>query len=507
VSETLPTARQQARSRARERAQRNALCGPLRPALHRRLADYDAFPPEMVAATHARALAIVEDIGIEFRDEESLALWRKAGAHVEDALVRVPGELLMSLVALAPAEFTLAARNPERSVTIGGRHTVFGPGYGAPNVIDFDWQRRPSTMADLANFYRLTQLAPAIQVNGGVIVEPTDVAIPLRHLHMVAEGFRLTDKPVLGPVTSRARAEDAIAMAGLVFGEDFVAQHPVYIALINSNSPRVWDETMLDALKVYARCGQAVLCQPFTMLGASMPANSAAVVALTCAEALTAIALMQIIRPGAPAIMGTGSGVASMKTGGPMVGTPESIWALFLATQMARHYRLPCRSIAGASCSKHPDMYAGYEAALKAMSTVLAGVNFINHTGGMLEGLLTMSYAKCAADYELMDLMHVTACDDDRDGADEALATIADVAPGGHFLGTAHTLEHYPYQPTLQDYNTYEQWDEEGRANTDERGRERARNLLDAYEAPALDTAIDTALTDYVERRTAELGD
>ncbi len=506
MTETLPTARQQARSRALKRERRNALCAPLKPALRRRLADYDAFPQEMVAKTHARALGIVEDIGIEFRDEESLALWRKAGARVEDALVRVPGELLMSLVALAPAEFTLAARNPERSVAIGGRHTVFGPGYGAPNVIDFDWRRRPATLADLENFYRLTHMASAIQVNGGVIVEPTDVAIPLRHLHMVAEGFRLTDKPVLGPVTSQERAEDAIAMAGLVFGADFVARNPVYIALINSNSPRVWDETMLAALKVYARCGQAVLCQPFTMLGASMPANSAAVVALTCAEALAAIALMQIIRPGAPAIMGAGSGVASMKTGGPMAGTPEGLWALFLAAQMARHYRLPCRTVAGASCSKHPDMFAGYEAAIKALPAVLAGVNFVNHTGGMLEGLLTMSYAKCVADYELMDLIHVAASDDDRDGADEALATIPDVAPGGHFLGTAHTLAHYPYQPTLQDYNTYEQWDEEGRVNTDERGRERARKMLDAYSKPDLDPAVDAALADYVARRSAELG-
>ena len=495
------TARRRARSRASERALRNAIDSPLRPTLRRRLADYDAFPAEMAAETHARVLRIVEDMGIEFRDDESLALWRKAGARVEGSLVRVPGALLMALLETAPSEFMLAARNPERSVVIGGRNTVFGPGYGAPNVVDLDWQRRPATLSDLENFYRLTQMAPAIQVNGGVIVEPTDIAIPLRHLHMVAQGFRLTDKPVLGPVTLAERAADAIAMAGLVFGEDFVDRNPVYIALINSNSPRVWDETMLAALKTYARKGQAVLCQPFTMLGASMPSNSAAVVAQSCAEALVAIALMQIIRPGVPAIMGCGSGVASMKTGGPMVATPESFWALFLGAQMARWYGLPCRTIAGASCSKHPDMFAGYEAGLKALVTVLAGANFINHTGGMIEGLLSMSYAKCAADYELMDIAYVTAGGDDRDGADEALETIADIAPGGHFLGTSHTLAHYPYQPLLQDYNTFEQWDEEGRVNTDERGRQHARDLLDAYRPPPLDPAIDEALGEYVARR------
>jgi trimethylamine--corrinoid protein Co-methyltransferase len=495
-----------AKARAARRAERQAVTAVSKPPLSRRLADLDAFPAETVEATHARVLHIVETLGIEFRDEESLALWREAGARVEGALVRIPGDLLMSLVGKAPAAFTLNARNPERSVVLGGRHTAFGPGYGAPFVLDLDWQRRPARLDDLENFYRLTHMAPAIQVNGGVIVEPTDVPIPLRHLHMVAEGFRLTDKPVLGPVTSGERAEDALAMAGLVFGADFVAQNPVYIALINSNSPRVWDETMLAALKTYARGGQAVLCQPFTMLAASMPANSAAVVALSFAEALAAIALMQIIRPGAPAILGCGSGVASMKTGGPMMGTPESLWALFLAAQMGRYYRLPCRSVGGVSCSKHPDLFAGYEAVLKGLSSLLAGIHFINHAGGMMEGLLTMSYAKCAADYELADMLYVTAAGDDRDGADAALETVAEVAPGGHFLGTAHTLANYPYQPALQDYNTYEQWDEEGRVNTDERGRERARALLAAYEAPDLDPAIDEALGDYVRRRTAELG-
>jgi trimethylamine--corrinoid protein Co-methyltransferase len=493
-------------ARAAKRAARTEIRTEFRPPLRRRLKDFDAFPEEAVEATHARALHIVESLGIEFRDEESLDLWRRAGARVEGALVRVPGDLLMSLVEQAPAEFLLNARNPARSVTIGGRHTVFGPGYGAPNVVDLDWRRRPATLDDLENFYRLTHMAPAVQINGGVIVEPMDIPIPLRHLHMVASGFRLTDKPVLGPVTSKARAEDAIAMAGLVFGAAFVEENPVYIALINSNSPRVWDETMLAALKTYARHGQAVLCQPFSMMAASMPANSAAAIALVFAEALAAVALMQIIRPGAPAIVGAGSGVASMKTGGPMMGTPEGIWAMFLGAQMSRRYRLPCRMVAGASCSKHPDIYAGYEAALKGLSSILAGFSFINHTGGMLEGLLTMGYAKCAVDYELMDMLYVMAGDDDRDGAEEALETISQVMPGGHFLGTAHTLGHFPYQPQLQDYNTFEQWDEEGRLNADERGRQRARAMLEAYLPPDLDPAIDEALGDYLGRRSAELG-
>jgi trimethylamine---corrinoid protein Co-methyltransferase len=505
MNDTALTSRGRARSRARDRVKRNAIIGPPRPTLRRKLADYDAFPAEMVTETHARMLHIVENLGIEFRDEESLALWRQAGATVDGALVKVPGELLMGLLETVPAEFTLAARNPARTVTVGGRNTVLGPGYGAPNVVDLDGERRLSTLEDLENFYRLTHMAPAIQVNGGVIVEPNDIAIPLRHLHMVAQAYRLTDKPVLGPVTSAERAGDAIAMAEIVFGEEFVDSHPVYIALINANSPRMWDETMLDALKIYARAGQVVLCQPFSSMSTAMPANFAAAIAQSCAESLTAIALMQIIRAGAPALMGCGCGTTSMKTGGSMAAAPTSFWALFLAAQMTRWYRIPSRSMAGGSSSKHPDMYAGYEAGMSTMAATLAGPNFINHTGGMVEGLLTMSYAKCAVDYELMEIANVTSGGDDREGADEAAATIADVPPGGHFLGTKHTLAHYPYQPALQDYNTFEQWDEEGRLTTDERGRRHAKALLEAYEAPPIDPAIDEELGAFVERRSREL--
>ncbi len=188
-----------------------------------------------------------------------------------------------------------------------------------------------------------------------------------------------------------------------------------------------------------------------------------------------------------------------------MAASPSGFWALFLGAQMARWYHIPSRMFGGASCSKHPDMYAGYETGLAALSAVLAGGNFINHAGGMLEGLLTMSYAKCAVDYELMDIVHVTAGNDDREGAEEALATLTEVDPGGHFLGTRHTLTHYGYQPRLQDYNTFEQWDEEGRVTTDERGRRHAEALLAAYQAPALDPAIDEALGAFVARRSGEL--
>ena len=493
-------------ARTAKRAARTEIKSHVRPPLLRRRADYNAYPDHVVQETHARVLSITESVGIEFRDERALSLWRKVGANVDGALVKIPGELLMTLIDQTPPEFTLHGRNTERNVIIGGRHTVFGPGYGAPNVIDLDWQRRPSTLEDLENFYRLTHMTPAVQVNGGVIVEPMDLPIPVRHLQMVFQGFRLTDKPVLGPVLSKEQVDDAIAMAGVLFGTEYVDEHPVYLALINSNSPRVWDSTMLIALMTYAQHGQAVLCQPFTMQGTSAPANSMAAVALCYAEALAAVALMQIIRPGTPAIVGVGGGVASMKTGGPMSGTPEGFRSTFLGAQMARYYRLPSRSIGCPSASKHPDLFAGYEAGVRALSTTLAGVNFINHASGMLDGLLTMSYAKCVADHELIDILYFTIAGDDREDADEALATIAEVAPGGHFLDSPHTRSHFPYQPQLQDYNTYEQWDEEGRLNADERGRQRAREVLNAYEEPDLDPGISKALGQFVNRRTTELG-
>ncbi len=506
MSHDTPSKRSARKSRATRRAASNAISSILRPTLARQLPDYEPHSVALTDQVHEAAMRIIEQLGIEFHDAESLELWRSAGATIDGWKVRASRETVLELIDLAPTEFDLHARNAARTVRIGGPNSVISPGYGAPFVLDFDGRRRPSTFSDLREFYRLTHMASAIQINGGVIVEPQDIAVNLRHLHMLQAIFEDSDKPVLGPVISKQAAADGIEMARLVFGEAFVDQNSVMIGLITSNSPRIWCETMLESLKLYARNNQALLVCPFTMIGAAMPCNAAATMALAVAEAFMAIGLTQIIRPGAPVVMGLVGSSVSMRSGAPVFSSPIAHNFTFLAGQMARRYKLPWRATMCPSSSKWPDIYAGMESALSGITCLLSGCNFVVHGGGMLEGLMTMSYAKLTLDYELVDFLYEMCGGLQFETASDILDMVMEVEPGGHYLGAGYTRSHYPYTPMLQDYNTFEQWLEEGCNNADKRGQTHARKMLDAYERPTLDVAVADSLRDYVAKRTREIG-
>ncbi len=493
------------RSRAEREAERDGLTGEQRSTLVRKINTFDAFDQSYIDEIHDAAMRVIEDLGIEFRDDESLEIWRNAGAIVEGANVRVPRAMIMELINKAPSEFNLHARNPERTVRIGGRHSVTSAGYGAPFVQDFHGERRSSTFDDLCNFYKLTHVANALHINGGVTVEPQDIDVELRHLHMVRASFELSDKPILGPVTSKERAQDAVDMSKLVFGDEFVDQNAVMVGLINSNAPRVWDETMLDAMKVYARNNQVFMASTFTMIAASMPASEVAAMALSIAEGLSAIALSQIIRPGAPAILGIPAGAMSMRTGAPVLASPSVSNFMLLAGQMARFYKLPLRATSHPTSSKWADMYAGIDATLSGFATHSAGANFLVHSAGMIDGLLTMSYMKFGLDLEITEIMHELMLGLPFETADDIIDMIKNVEPGGHYIGEDYTRDNIGFTPRLQDYNTYEQWLEEGCIKADQRGLAHTQKLLSMYKKPQLEATISQSLNDFVDRRTLEI--
>ena len=264
------------RGRAARREARLATPHVALPTLVRNIPLYEVLDAEGVELIHEESMKILEEAGIDFRDEEALAYWKAAGAEIDGQLVRIPRELLLGLVAKAPEEFTLHARNPAHSVRIGGRNTVFVPTYGSPFVLDRRHERRYSTLADLEEFHKLAYMLPALHLTGGITCEPVDVAVPRRHLHIAYSALRHSDKPYMGATTAKERAEDNVAMAGIVFGDDFVRDNPVMVSVCNCNSPRIWDETMLDAVKVYARNNQPVLLSPFVLAGASTPARASA---------------------------------------------------------------------------------------------------------------------------------------------------------------------------------------------------------------------------------------
>jgi trimethylamine--corrinoid protein Co-methyltransferase len=500
------------RGRGARREARTAYTQRFLPEMDRGIPYLDMLLDEQVDVVHNATMKLLETTGIDFRDDESIELWREAGAsggvQIDGYRVRIDREFLMDLVGKAPSEYTMVARDPERTVTLGGRKSIFTPAYGAPFVLDLDGTRRNATLDDFDNFAKIAYMTPAMQMTGGVLCEPMDVAVPHRHLRMTYSLMKHSTKPFMGAVTSRERAKDSLAMANILFGEEFVDHNTVMTCLANGNSPLVWDATMLDAVKVYSGANQAMLFSPFVLGGASTPASTIGSVVQINAEALAGVAFSQIVRAGSPAVYGQWLATVSMKTGAPMAGTPEIDQMNLLVGQLARHYGLPWRCSGMCSASKQVDAQAGYEAARNMYGVVLAGANFVLSTTGYLESALCQSYAKAALDGEQAEMFRVFAEGIRFDELDAAIAAMDEVEPGGHFLGTTHTLENFESafsMPELMDSDGFEQWLAGGGEDANTRGLAKARKLLADYEEPDLPDDVDAALCEFVDRRITEI--
>jgi len=494
-----------ARTRARRSRPRTWL-----PELERAIPYVDLLTPEQVQTVHDASMDIIEEVGVEFRCDESVAMWAAAGARVDGVRVHIDRHHLMELLSTAPSEYTMTARNPARSVTVGGDRQIFTPSYGAPYVLGLDGVRRPASLQDFRDFTRLNHLSPALHMSGGVVCEPMDVPVPKRHLYMTESLLKYSDKPFMGAVTSKERAEDSLHMAGIVFGQDVVRDTTVMTCLANGNTPLVWDKTMLDSVRVFAGANQATLFSPFVLGGASTPASTVGSVIQVNIEALTGAAFAQLVRPGAPALYGQWLSTVSMKTGAPQAGTPEICHMNMLTGQMARHYGLPSRCSGGCTSSKMVDAQAGYEAARNMYGVLMSGINFVLSTTGYLESAMCQSYAKWVLDSEQLEMMYRLGRGVSFDDLDEVLATMREVPPGGHHLGTAHTLANFQTafaMPEMMNSDNYEQWLADGAQSAEERAADKCRQLLAEYEEPALPDDVAAELDDFVARREAELPD
>src|ERR671928_2025852 len=348
---------------------------------------------------------IVSEIGIEFTLDEAAEEFRRAGQTVEGSLVRLDPDFVLEQVAKAPREFDIQARNPARTVHVGGDHMVFASVYGPPFVRE-GGVRRDATMADFENFVKLSQSFPQLDSPGGTIVEPNDRPLDSRHLDMVYALQTLSDKPYMGSVISGENARDTIAMGEILFGgAEALERAPVSISLINCNSPLRWDDRMLSAMVEYNRANQAVVMTPFLLMGAMSPVSIPATLVQRMAEALSGIALTQLVRPGCPVVFGSFLSNTDMKSGSPSFGTPESAIGLLCTGQIARHFGLPFRSGGALNASQTADAQAAYEGLMTMLPTFLAGTNYVMHSAGWLEGGLVSCYEKFIVDIELLRML------------------------------------------------------------------------------------------------------
>jgi trimethylamine--corrinoid protein Co-methyltransferase len=446
---------------------------------------------------------VLETIGIDFRDDPlALNLLKQAGASVDGERVRFPKGMCREIISSsAPAEFTQHARNPNRSVRIGGNHTVLVPAYGSPFVHDLDKGRRYATLGDFENFTRLAYMSPSLHHSGGTLCEPVDLPVNKRHLDMIYSHLRWSDKPFMGSVTHPDRAQDTVDMAKIVFGDDFLDAHCAITSLINANSPMTFDATMLGAARVYAENNQATVISPFILSGAMSPVTIVGTCTQILAEALAGICFTQLTRKGAPVIFGTFSSAVSMQSGAPTFGTPEPSMVIFICAALARRLGVPFRSGGGLCGSKLPDAQAAYEAANTLQSAMLAGVNFMLHTAGWLEGGLAMGYEKFILDADQAGMVEVFLSGIDASENGQAMDALATVGPGNHFLGCEHTQANFEtafYRSTTADNNSFEQWQSEGALDAAQRANSTWKKMLDEYEAPPIDEGLDEALREFV---------
>lgn len=510
---TAPTETRGRRSggRAARRAARTTTTADAAAFLTRRVRPFELASDEGLELLEHNADTLLERVGVEIRDYPSAVdRFRDAGCDVDGTRVRFPRGLARELVqATAPAVYTQHARNPRRSVEVGGDATVFAPNYGSPFVHDLDEGRRYATLADFENLVKLAYLSPHLHHSGGTVCEPVDVPVSKRHLDMVYAHIRYSDKPFMGSVTAGERAADSVEMARIAFGGD-LADRTVLTSLINASSPLVWDATMLAAAEVYAAANQATIISPFILAGAMAPATSAGVITQTLAEAMVGMAFTQLVRPGAPVVFGSFASSMSMQTGAPTFGTPEPAMVLMTVGQLARRLGVPFRSGGSLCASKLPDAQAAVESANTLWPTLLGGVNFVLHAAGWLEGGLAVGYEKFVLDDDQLGAMSTLVQGLDLSENAQALEAMCEHPPGDHHLGTAHTLANFEtafYRSTTADNSSYEQWSDEGGLDAAMRANSVWKARLAAYEPPVIDDAIDAELREFVVRRKSELPD
>jgi trimethylamine--corrinoid protein Co-methyltransferase len=464
--------------------------------------------PDQIQQLHDASMHILENIGLDFLDDEALAIWQKAGAKVDRTArhVWIDRGLLLEAIAQAPADFTWRARNPNRNVLIGGSALAFGPNGGMVYAMDLANGRRHGTLADFTNFVKLSHLINTIHFSSWEQVAIHDVPVSARHLQRLLIAFTHSDKAVMEAAHGRIITADNLAMARLVFGS--LEGDPVIGDVINVNSPLRYDERMLGGLISYARAGQVCFITPFILAGAMSPVTMAAALAQQNAEALAGVALTQLVRPGAPVVYGGFTTNVDMKSGSPAFGTPEGAWAIIAGAQLARHYRLPYRASGGLTSAKTADAQAANESMWNLWPAVMAHSNLLMHAAGWLDGGLTASFEKFIIDAENLAMfsrfLEGFAIDDES----LALDAIAEVGPGGHHFGTEHTQARYKtafYQSALSDRLNFDAWQAAGGEDAAQRANAIWQELLAQYEAPPLDTAVAESLREYVARREREL--
>lgn len=472
-------------------------------------APQEIFSSDAVEAMHEMALRLLEELGIKVLLKEARDVYCQGGAKVEEEMVFIGRDMVEAAAATAPKSIPMAAPDPAFDHVLEDGALIFGPGAGCPNATDRIDGRRPGRLVDYENAVRLAQSFDVIH-KLGPSCEPQDVPVHLRHYDLMRTQLTLSGKMPFVYGRGRAQVEQCFEMICLAGGlsDEAFRNTARCSTVVNTNSPRLLDRPMGQALIDFARAGQLVVITPFCLSGAMAPITVAGALVLQHAEALGALTLVQLANPGAPAAIGGFGSNVDMKSGAPAFGTPEHVQMSIGTGQLCRFVGLPWRGAAGAA-SNTTDMQAAGETHMSLWGNLMANAGMVFHSAGWLEGGLTFGFEKFINDIEALQTI-ATLCVRP-EASEDALGwdALSQVDPGGHFFATDQTLARYEtafYAPLVADLNNFGSWSKAGAQPSDHRATEIWQQALKEYQEPDGADARRAALDEFVAKGTAAGG-
>ena len=480
--------------------------------MQRKFAPSTVLTEEQVREVHRLSMRILSEIGLTFHAASAFDTLEANGCVVDrdSGNVRFDPAVVGHLIEQAPGAFDMAARDPAKTVHFGGDSINWGSASSAPNVVDTERGRRPGTGKDFQDLLRLGHMIPSLHLMGGHPVEPIDRPPNTRHLDSMFDWITLSDKALRVYGIGTTRVDDGLEMIKIGYGIDEAQLQavPHTMSVLNVNSPLLVDEPLLQGSVALARRGQATIVSPVAMSGAMSPITASGSLIQHNAECIGVSAYLQMEVPGAPLFYGSLIAAVDMKSGAPAMGVPEVVTGAIAAGQMARFYDMPYRTWLG-STSNTVDSQAAYESMMSIMAAHMGGAHFVHHGHGWMQGGLTTGFEKTMLDADLIQMYDAIKPSIDFSDADEVIDAIAEVGAGGHFLGSSHTMSRYQtefHTPELSDWSNYEQWEEQGSTRVIDRATTAWKELLAAYEPPAIEDSTRAELEDFVGRRKSEIG-
>jgi trimethylamine--corrinoid protein Co-methyltransferase len=453
---------------------------------------------------HEATLKILEQTGVIFHSVDALAICKKNGAKVSGKTVFFPKKIVRQALENAPETFNWRARNKAHSVTVGdpNEKLLIQPNGGPVFVQDLDQGRRAATLEDFANIIKLCQASDIVSLIGSFPVDPSDVKLDEKHLYMMYEILKHSDKPVVAFQTSALKQRQMFDMVEITMGRNgFLRENHCVAVAVDPLSPLRYESAACETIIEFAKQNQPIFFTAAVMAGFTGPISLIGTAILQNAETLAGIILAQLANPGNPVVYSNGSTVANMKNGIFLTGSPEMMLVHLAGLQMGLdYYHLPTRSMCGMTESKIIDSQAGYETMQNLMAGVLGGAHMIFECLGVLDSIMTTSYEKLMIDLELVSRVMCIREGMDTSAKAQALNVIQEIGHDASYITHPDTIAHFRkrWQPQLSNWETYENWQASGSEDVALRANRKYKEILENAPPSLIDPKVDQALQDYI---------